>query len=462
MMRRLGKVLYAPQDWGFYRVRIPVEQQTILSWTIFLLSLAGMVLAFIEKRHEALILLLTYLYFSLSLVPILATHGHYFLVSSVIHVAFAASALSRVRFLILRTESLPAPQMAQPLHEWAISPLSRNFLLTAITVSLIFALVCMAGFLAYASIASRHWREAFLEEMNSHATVADLGPVDASSLRPGAINPLLAIPITRPRVPHVLRIDTQTQRGRVAFQVRNDQGEELSSVAHTSGIGANHTFLSFVPESTHEAILHGWENPPYDLGPKADDFRAASIKLAWDHYGIRDHTKLDWFPNLEIEASEAIPQEGVKRVPFRLDKDHRTVHGQPLLPVWRATPPCWLSVALPHTPLLSSLILRQTTRPPYPFTLLVRKKGEMMEKEVSLEVQENNPSQGEARVYFEPAEVERIELRFSEEKKGLFLDLQDVSAPDPALFKVESIQVHVVEEVGPTTRVPKAFSFLSP
>ncbi|MCA9445577.1 MAG: hypothetical protein KC931_00585 [Candidatus Omnitrophica bacterium] len=453
---RTHKVLVGYQDWFFVGFGLRDQTAKTVAWTIFLMGWAGIVLSFIWKKWDAFLLFMGYLYFSLCVVPLLATHAAYYVAGSLLLLPFAAFFLSSLRLIGVSKQELPdssAWENGFRTDRWILGFIAAGILTTAIGT---------AAFLAYAGKDAANWKSEFLARIDENE------PIDSwteSSLPEVGIHrevPSVTATVQTPGVPHLFEILLDVTKGKIGMELRDANNEPITPPTYSAGVGANRCYVGWTPNSAGEVRLHIWEALPRDYPDHYDRDEGEYIEETFRHYGLVDYAKLEFFPDNEIEVSASFFPNGHETIPYLLDKERPTTNEATTIPkYWAAGVPCWTQLEFAAPRRIDRVICqlpneRIDIAPPY---LQLRPDNQPNFRSPMTLRREVLEEGREVRFTFSELEVAAVQIKFDQagNDRGLAY-VQDISIPEPADFKLDSIRLYQGTDEN---KYPSSLSFIT-
>ncbi|NUN95622.1 MAG: glycosyltransferase family 39 protein [Candidatus Omnitrophica bacterium] len=437
LAKRTWKVLFGQQDWwilaGF---GVVAPQLKIITWSLFSLCLVGIAIVCRHSWSSAAFLILGHLYFALCVVPVIVYHSGYYLTASVLQLPFAALALSRLCRLF------PLADPSREHEAWRLSPLSPRPLLGAVVVGTLIALVSVGALFLHARRVSGSWKQDLLQRISSHAAVSRWGehaPANHLDEIVLDITPELAIGDT-----YLAHVTLDVERGRIATVVEDATGKPCGKPAYTTAPGLAHCLFGWTAKSSGSFRLRVWDSLPIHFPAYYDELSSATLEGAFRHFGILDHAKFEFFPNLRVEASASNFPNGHESLPFKFDKIRWSLNETQKIPnYWATHAPCHLQLTLPHEPTVCRLILHLLPTSFFPPVVTVQKPGgkglSWLEPLRTLRDSEG----GEIRYDFVPTQINRLRLSFlGAEVENRLVSIRDVSIPDPARFRLREAALY--------------------
>ena len=464
LLQRAWKLLLAKQTWRFFWIGPESEGASVITWSLFLLNLLGLGIAFREGRREAVLFQLCYLYFSLSLVPVIAAHPLYFIAASLMQVPCAAYGLSRLRIELTQSALSWRIESAEEEIGWGTDPFSPHFLRIAIPSVLLVGVLGVAGFFAYAHLESTAWKDEFLETVRRYEKIASWDQIPGGESPWRHENPVLSVNVPEAKTPYVLHVRLQDERGRVALEIRDATGKAIGPRCFSSAVGSNHCFLGWVPDTTGEVTLHAWDALPTDYLFAVTEWMAGTMREAYRHYAVDDHAKLEMFPHNRIEVSSSLFPNGYRTLPFQFDKRRESrEEGQYIPSYWAARPPCSATVTFEHGPTVSQLVLPHTTVAMGKPLIQFRAPGSEDWLPLPEPMIAGMDVGSASRYVFQPTRMEALSIRFDDApNEHEIAYLKDVCLPDPAAFRIPGADLYKVGGAPEAIGYPTRASFRAP
>lgn len=460
LAKRTINTLVGFQDWFFVGFGPKHETSMVISWVLFLAGAVGMVLAYLRKRWDGLLFFMGWGYFSLCVVPLLTTIPAYYLAGSALLIPFPAYFLANLRFR--GGPDQPVPVNSPWASDWRIERWTVGF----IAVSALLAVVGTGVFLAYARGAAKSWEGEMVSILTAEEPGETWGPSQIGKITPYRDEATIPLIVETPNRPHLLHLTVRVKRGRLGMEVTDLEGNPAAPPVYSAGLGENHCFLSWTPTQPGEARLHLWEALPRDYPDYYDENEGAFRREAFDHHGMVDLAKLEYFPENSIEVSASFFPNGHPTMPYLLNKRRPGKTETSVIPnYWASSAPGWTRVTLSDPHEIDQVVCRIPAqgKPVDPPTLALKHKIQPNFRTPTGLSRDVSPDGREIRFRFNRTETEAIEIRFETAGNDLGIAyLQDVSVPIPADFEILGLQLRVRGTSSDAPPYPTSLSFQAP